>query len=191
MIHWTMSIEDRATGWLDHHFHQGFRELMFHAADREDLLCPVYCLMPDHAHLVWMGMRKWSDQRNGMKFLREHINKLLAKSDNQELTFEATRRPSEGSRRFRLQKQAYDHILRERERERGAFGNVCAYILANPVRAGLAKEPPDWPFSGAIVPGYPTVHPIQGDFWELFWKIYVRQRDEEENDLGKQSKATN
>ena len=42
---------------------------MLHAAAREGLFCPVYCLMPDHLHLVWMGLRLDTDQLNGMAFL--------------------------------------------------------------------------------------------------------------------------
>jgi hypothetical protein len=30
-----------------------------------------------------------------------------------------------------------------------------------------------WPFCGAIVPGYPTLHPLQPDFWPKFWKLYL------------------
>ena len=54
-----------------------FRELMLHAAAREGLACPVYCLMPDHIHLVWMGLRRNSDQINGMAFLRTYLEPAL------------------------------------------------------------------------------------------------------------------
>ena len=38
-------------------------------AAREGLACPIYCLMPDHLH-TWfeMGLRRNSDQLNGMAF---------------------------------------------------------------------------------------------------------------------------
>ena len=32
--------------------------------------CRLCLLMPDHLHVVWMGLRADSDQRNGMAFLR-------------------------------------------------------------------------------------------------------------------------
>lgn len=57
VVFWTLTLFDRARGWLTPAFHKSFRELMFHAAAREDLICPIYCLMPDHLHLVWMGLR--------------------------------------------------------------------------------------------------------------------------------------
>ena len=34
----------------------------------------AYCLMPDHLHLVWMGLKLESDQLNGMAFLRKHLD---------------------------------------------------------------------------------------------------------------------
>ena len=129
---------------------------MLHAAAREGLLCPTYCLMPDHIHLLWMGLRRDSDQRNGMKFLREHVGILL--------------------RPHRFQHQAHDHVLREKERVRGAFAKVCFYVIDNARHAELVEDARDWPFSGAIVPGNPQLHPLAENFWPLFWKVYLRAR---------------
>ena len=78
VVHWTLTVFNHGTGWLNESFHWQFRELLLHAAAREGLLCPVYCLMPDHLHLVWMGLRADSDQKNGMAFLRTHLEPLLA-----------------------------------------------------------------------------------------------------------------
>ena len=159
VVMWTLTLEGGATGWLTPFFHGHFRELLLHAAVREQLWAPVYCLMPDHLHLVWMGLRRESDQLNGMMFLRRQLTPVLA------------------PRRF--QHQAHDHVLREEERKRGAFASVCFYILANPVRAALVERPKDWPYSGAIVPGYPDLNPRREEFWELFWKLYVAEREKE------------
>jgi hypothetical protein len=155
-VHWTLTVFDRGTGWLSNSFHSAFRELMLHTAAREGLLCPAYCLMPDHIHLLWLGLRRDTDQRNGMSFLRTHLESRLT------------------PRKF--QPQAHDHVLREEERELNGFSKICFYILANPVRAGLIKETEVWPFGGAILSGYPTLHPIQPDFWRLFWKLFQEQR---------------
>jgi len=144
---------------LNESFHQKFRELLLHAAAREDLLCPGYCLMPDHIHLIWMGMRRHSDQLNGMMFFRTHLGRLI--------------RPHE------LQHQACDNVLREEDRKRGAFAKVTFYVLENPVRAGLSDKATAWPYIGAVVPGYPDLHPFEEGFWETFWKIYVKLREAE------------
>jgi putative transposase len=156
VIHWILPVFDRATGWLDGSFHLEFRELLLHVAFREGLFCPVYCLMPDHIHLMWMGLRLDSDQKNGMAFLRTHLSHRLSP--------------------YKLQPQAHDHVLREDERRRGAFAKICFYILANPIRVGLIKAPENWPFCETVVPGYPTLHPRKEDFWPNFWKLYLAAR---------------
>jgi putative transposase len=101
VIFWTMPISNRAEGWLGEPFHAAFREIMLHAAAREGLLCPAYCLMPDHLHWVWMGLRPDTDQRNGVKFVRAQLGRHL--------------KPT------RFQHQAHDHVLRPEERQRHAF----------------------------------------------------------------------
>jgi len=164
VVQWTLTLERRATGWLDDGFHLHFRELLLHAAAREGLFCPVYVLMPDHLHLLWMGLRIGSDQRNGMKFLRKHLALELA-------------RRSTGGVEFELQKQSHDSVLREKNRLRGAFEKSCFYILGNPCRKKLASHPRDWPHLGAVVPGYPFLHPLGDDFWEQFWKLYQQERE--------------
>ena len=50
---------------------------MLHAAAREGLFCPAYCLMPDHIHLVWLRLRLDTDQLNGMSFLRTYLEPSL------------------------------------------------------------------------------------------------------------------
>ncbi len=155
-VHWTLTVFDRGTGWLNESFHLKFRELLLHVAAREGLVCPVYCLMPDHIHLMWLGLRRDTDQLNGMSFLRTHLRPLLLP--------------------HKFQPQAHDHVLREEERKRGAFAKICFYILANPVRAGLIKESEIWPQGGAVLPGYPALHPLADGFWPKFWKIFGQSR---------------
>jgi len=159
VVHWTQTIDKREQGWLNDRFHQKFRELILHACVRENLFCPAYCLMPDHTHCVWMGMRRESDQINGMKFFRRYLNPLLTPQ--------------------KLQRQACDHVLREPQRKRGVFAKVCFYVLENPVRDHRVEFARDWPFLGCVVPGYPDLHPLEDGFWELFWKLYVQCRDGE------------
>jgi REP element-mobilizing transposase RayT len=145
-------MQDRATGWLDVARHSAFREIILHAAIREDLVCPIYTMMPDHVHMIWMGVGPESDQRTGTSFLRRQFERHFAPAKSQH--------------------QPFDHLLREDERARGAFAATCAYIAENPVRKGLVKKAADWPFTGCVVPGYPNLSPITEDYWELFWRIY-------------------
>jgi putative transposase len=154
VVHWTLPTFDRATGWLNPTFHLRFRELLLHTATRENLLCPIYCLMPDHIHPIWMGTHETSHQRKGMVFLRTHAEKLLHP--------------------VRFQPQAFDHVLREAERETGAFARVVRYATENPVHAELAKRAEDWPYTGCAVPGYPALDPREKRFWDVFWKIHAK-----------------
>jgi REP element-mobilizing transposase RayT len=158
VVFWTMPIDQRARGWLSESFHAAFREMMLHTAVREGLLCPAYCLMPDHLHLVWMGLRRESDQHNGTKFLRAQLSRFLVPA--------------------RFEHQPHDHVLKPEERQRHAFSVACAdYVMLNPLKAGLVKAPGDWPYLGAVVAGYPRLNPLDGDFWPWFWKHYWTARE--------------
>ena len=148
---------DKVKGWLTPALHGQFRELMLHAAAREGLLCPAYCVMPDHLHLVWMGLRLDTDQLNGMAFLRTYLEPALSPA--------------------KFQPQAHDEVLREQRRKRNAFANICFYISANPVRAELVGKPENWPFTGCIVPGYPKLNLFESGYWPTFWKLYVQMRE--------------
>ena len=158
VVFWTNTLENRAKGWLTPAFHATFREIMLHSAVRYGVWCPTYCLMPDHLHLVWMGMRPESDQLSAMRFLRTELKSALPNG-------------------CKWQHQAYDHILREEERRKNAFASTCFYILENPVRKNLVTSAKIWPFNGAIVPGYPRLYPWEEGFWEKFWKLYKQARD--------------
>jgi putative transposase len=156
VVHWTLPVARRGRGWLNETSHARVREIMLHAAAREGLACPTYCLMPDHIHMVWMGLRRESDQKNAMKFLREHLGPVL--------------------RPLSFQHQAHDHVMREEQRKRNVFAKICFYIMDNACQEELVKHPKEWAFCGAVVPGYPTLHPLEEDFWPLFWKLLTAMR---------------
>ena len=157
MVHWVMTIDRRATGWLDELRHARFREALLHTMVRYDLLCPVYCLMPDHVHLVWVGVDQRTDQKQAAAFFRRITNRVLAPE--------------------KWQQEPYDNVLREEQRKRGAFQTVCHYVWENPVRAKLSGRAGDHPWSGAVVPGFPDLEPRRDDFWDVFWRIYHERVD--------------
>jgi len=158
VVFWTMPTHLRQQGWLNDKFHAAFREMQLHAAAREGLLCPAYCLMPDHIHFVWMGVRCAADQRNGIKFLRAQLGPFL--------------------KPVKFQHQPHEHVLTTEERQRKAFGLACAdYVLLNPLKAELVKKPSDWPYLGAVIPGYPRLKVFDDDYWSWFWKRYFAVRE--------------
>src|SRR5438552_4847054 len=155
-VHWSMTIEGRKKGWLVPIFYYKFREILTHTLFRYEVCCPIYCCMPDHIHLLWIGIGDGADQRNAVKYFRKQLNPILEKLA------------------ARFQKQPYDRVLREEERERDAFETVVEYIARNPERTGLVK--PDgyreYPYTGCLAPGYPELRLWQDDFWDRFWRIY-------------------
>ncbi len=155
-VFWTHTIEGRRTGWLSNSFHENFRELLLHASARYQLICPLYCLMPDHAHMMWLGTASESDQRQATKFLRQHLPRTLAP--------------------LKLQRQPHDHVLNEKERERNAFQSTCHYIQENPVRKGLVADWADYAYTDCIVPGYPELDVRSEDYWLRFWRVYAYVR---------------
>jgi putative transposase len=178
-VHWSMTIERRKTGWLHTGFYSRWREIHLHTLARYQLACPAFCLMPDHLHLLWLGVSPESDQRKAAKFFREHVNRLLADADGLKTngpgrlkTYVSSYEENGKAAGYRLQLQGYDHVLTREERQRDAFARVAFYVFENPVRKQLAQFWSDYAFSGAMLVGYPNLDARHPDYWEKFWKIY-------------------
>jgi putative transposase len=153
-VHWTLTMRDRVMGWLSAELHLRFRELLLHTMARGSLICPVYCLMPDHLHMIWMGLDESCDQMKSIAFFDTYFEPMLSP--------------------VKLQPQPHDHVLREEENTQDAFQNAAHYILENPLRAKLVRERTDWPYLGCMVPGYPKLHPVEEGYWEKFWRIHAK-----------------
>src|SRR6056297_500759 len=135
-VHWIFTIRGRKHGYLTPEFFLRFQLIATHAFLRYHLVSPCLCLMPDHLHLLLMGLdEQESDQRLAIHFLRRHLKPFLHP--------------------FEFQRPAYDHVLRKEEKRRQAFEETAGYIIENPVRAGLGEHAREWPYSTAIIPGYP------------------------------------
>lgn len=151
-VHWTVTIRDRKTGWLDAKMYYHFRELLTHSLFQQMIACPIFCLMPDHIHMIRLGISESSDQRLAMRHLRTRLNRSLLAIG------------------FELQDQSYDHVLSDNERKDKAFMDVCEYISRNPERSGLVATDgyQKYPYTGCLVPGYPELKPFDSDFWMRF-----------------------
>ena len=156
-VHWSFTIQNRKTGWLTEQHHQALRTALLHWLVRYHQCCAVYCLMPDHAHFVFIGLNPHADQRPLIRAFSREWNQLLQP--------------------VRLARQAYDHVLREQDRANGGFPDLIHYVLQNPVRKDLATDWQKWPYSGALLPGYPNLDLRSEYFWENFWKGYHQQAD--------------
>jgi len=152
VVHWSMGIRDRKVGWLSPQFLYRFRELLTHTCFRYGLACPIFCLMPDHMHLLWMGLMEESDQLLAMKHFRKTTGESL------------------GRIHFELQDQAYDHVLSPDEQIEYAFREACDYVARNPERKGLVgvDQYASYPYTGCLIPGYPQLRPFEPTFWDEF-----------------------
>jgi putative transposase len=106
------------------------REQLLHdaVADRVEII--AYCFMPDHLHVLVEALRADCDLRR------------LARVFKQRSSFQWKRR-AEGDL---WQRSYFEHVLRDDE---DTF-QVARYILDNPVRAGMVKNPEDYPFLGSL-----------------------------------------
>lgn len=159
-VHWTMTMEGRKQGWLIPIFYYKFREILTHTMFRFGVCCPIYCCMPDHIHLLWIGISDDSDQRNAAKYFRRQLNPILEKLN------------------ACFQSQPHDHVLREEARDRDAVENLIEYIAQNPERAGLVKVDgyQEYKYTGCLIPGYPELNLWEKDYWDRFWRIYSHLR---------------
>jgi putative transposase len=159
-VHWSLTTEDRKTGWLVPILYYKYREILTHTSFRFGLSCPIYCCMPDHIHLLWIGILDECDQRIAMRYFRKHLNPVLEKLG------------------VRFQRQSFDHVLSEEDRHHGAFEGIAEYIARNPERRNLVAtdEFQKYPYTGCLIPGYPELKPFENNYWDHFWKVYSHLR---------------
>jgi len=100
-------------------------------ASSEHFSILAYCVMPDHVHLIVEG----GDERADLRRFVQHAKQA---------TGYAYRRRT--SRRL-WQRRYYERVIRDDEGTRA----YVRYLLGNPVRAGLARVPRDYPFVGSGV----------------------------------------
>ncbi len=155
-VHWTFTIEDCRTGWLIPAFNYKFRELLTHAAFRYAFACPIFCLMPDHIHRLWIGIDDQTDQLKASKYFRKQLGEPLNRLG------------------YEFQHQPHDHVLRNDERLETAVENLVEYIARNPERKQLVPVDAfrEYKFTGCLIPGHPDLSLWGDDFWSRFWRTH-------------------
>jgi putative transposase len=94
-------------------------------SERFDVL--GYCFMPDHLHLLIMGMDDKSNLKRFISLFKQKSGYWFKKNYSENLWHISY----------------YDHVLRKEESIEG----VARYILDNPVRKGLVSDYKEYPFS--------------------------------------------
>ncbi len=136
-VHWILAIDERRVGWLDAKLLYRFREVLTHTAFRYQLACPIFCLMPDHMHLLWVGLAETSNQLTAMQRFRLDMNDSLQRIG------------------YSFQRQSYDHVFKGNELEQNAIEDVVDYIARNPERKQLVPLGgfATYPYTGCLLPG--------------------------------------
>lgn len=90
----------------------------------------AYVVMSNHVHiLIWPKALLYRITKSIKGYTARECNKLLARTGE---TF--------------WQEESFDHSVRNED----SFYRIKRYIERNPVKAGLVKDPEDWPWSSAV-----------------------------------------
>ena len=122
---------DDAPIYVDDTDRKTFLTLLGRVVADHDWTCHAFCLMTTHYHLIVE-----TDQPNLSQGMRR-LNGGYAQTFN-----------ARHNRRGHLFGSRYSVYVIDRENH---FEKSCAYVLENPVRAGLCEQPSDWPWSGCPV----------------------------------------
>jgi putative transposase len=107
------------------------RRHLLHLAGACDFEVSAYCFMPDHVHVLLEATSVDSELSRLMNSWKQHTGYAHARGT--------------GSRLW--QNGYYDHVLRNDEDRLG----IIAYLLSNPLRAGLVSDLSRYPFWGSGV----------------------------------------
>jgi REP element-mobilizing transposase RayT len=92
-----------------------------------------FCIMPNHAHLVFMPLEKSEGEFHSLPKILQSLKRHTARQSNLIL----------GRAGAFWQDESYDHVIRdEKELER-----IIKYVLNNPVKAGLVDGWNKWKWS--------------------------------------------
>jgi len=101
------------------------------SAKQEQFSLFAYCFMPDHVHLLVEATSPESDLRRFASRAKQHSGAAYALTHGGPL----------------WQRGYYERILRPSEDTKW----IARYIVNNPIRAGLASSPSDYPYLGSDV----------------------------------------
>jgi len=97
----------------------------------------AYCIMPNHVHMVVKPINFESNKRS---YSKSHLTKILQKLKS--YTARVANKELDKKGPF-WQSESYDHVIQDMDE----FERTIAYTLNNPVKAGLAEQWRDWPYT--------------------------------------------
>jgi putative transposase len=99
------------------------------SAPENEFEIPAYCFMPDHVHLLVDGSSPASDLRRFARDAKQYSGFHYKQTHGRRL----------------WQPSYYDHVLRDED----DTWSVARYIVENPLFAGLAERPDEYPYLGS------------------------------------------
>ncbi len=111
--------------------HQTFRAFCLRAEER-NIAVGRYVMMPEHVHLFVAFPPTGTTLSKWIQMLRTVMGKELLRI---------------GVQKPHWQEGFSDHVLRSSE----SYSEKWDYVRMNPVRAGLCREPEEWPYQGEIL----------------------------------------
>ncbi|MFI5386304.1 MAG: REP-associated tyrosine transposase [Fimbriimonadales bacterium] len=129
-VAFTACVEMRKPLFLRPDVVELFAETLRHESSTHKSEISIYCFMPDHLHVIIRGTEWASRPKTTMDSFKYVTGCWLAANLPE----------------YEWQEDYYDHIIRNGE---DADGQTI-YIACNPVRAGIATSPLDYPFTGSF-----------------------------------------
>jgi putative transposase len=127
---------DRAEGgasWLGRADVARLMSGTLHRGDGRQYDLLAFCIMPNHVHAVFAPLRKGDGSYHSLSSIMRSLKGRSARYANLVL----------GRRGTFWQHENYDHVVRDEQE----LSRIIAYVLGNPVKAGLAQTPAEWQWS--------------------------------------------
>ena len=93
----------------------------------------VFSVMSNHAHVVFRPLEKEDGTYHALQTIMHSLKRHTARQANKVL----------GREGAFWQHESYDHVVRDRQE----WERIVAYVLNNPVKAGLVEKWEDWPWT--------------------------------------------
>ena len=128
----TSCVQGRTPLLANQTAHEILREEWLEAETRHGWRIGRYVIMPDHVHFFCMAGPAAKALPEFMRPWKEWTAKRILKTAGLPAPL--------------WQPRFFDHVLRSRD----SYGEKWSYVANNPVRAGLAARPEEWPYAGHI-----------------------------------------
>ena len=125
----TICTDNRAEFFKESEVVDAIVEQFLRTSREERIAIIVYCVMPDHIHLLADGESEDADLTRFVKLAKQRAGYAFKQKYRKTL----------------WQKGYYEHVLRDEERTE----EIALYIIANPVRKRIVQNPMDYPHWGS------------------------------------------